>query len=423
MRRFVTVFLCLLMCVACGLSFAACGGNTRGDEILIWGGDQWTGEKATKLQQFFDQYTEETGIEVRYEAQQSLIAKLTSAIKINSGPDIVIWDRFFTATNSSILEPLDDMITADALDMSIFHEQAVEELQWNDVTYGIPLDLSAWGIFMNMDIFNAYNEGKSEAEKLSLPEDWDDLKTVANALTIRDGTTVTRAGLNTLGLDGMFYSFALSSGVNIIDEENSCTNVDNTEARRTLEFFKELYDLNVCASGFGDDASFVNGLLAMQFSSFDFPSNIQAYGDVEVKYIGIPKGPDGDVGGMLGGFGVALPKPADNFRNEEYEQRKSRAWDLIKWWIFDADNNLDFGESLYTLSARLDLHDKGIYATDEYMLDYKEQIPYYTMRPRVEGYVQFETNVVRAEIQKMMEGQSVLKTLENIQRDGDAVLG
>ena len=126
---------------------------------------------------------------VTYAVQDSMEEKLVTAIAGGDVPDIVMWDRFTTATYAAkgAFMPLDDYIAGDRVDMDQFYQPTVEEMKGNDgKQYGVPLTVDTRILFYNKDLLK---EAGVNPEEIST---WDALKTAAAALTKRDaGGTVS----------------------------------------------------------------------------------------------------------------------------------------------------------------------------------------------------------------------------------------
>ena len=217
----------------------------------------------------------------------------------------------------------------------------------------------------------------------------------------------------------------------------------------TLAFFDDLYGKNLCNTGHGGTDAFGNGLCAMTYGSLYFPQELSAYNLKNYKMLPYPArdrtyiqgernaeiiDPDatddnnmqnGQVGGMLGGYGLTIPKPAfSSGQTDEWKRHVSKAWEVIKLWIMnDKIQELYYTEN-ETITCRRDLWTKEYYTQNTGVIgDILPYIDNYKMRPSVAGYEVFESSVVRSEIQSLKEGsQKVLKTYTNIRSSGNELL-
>lgn len=448
--------------------------------LTIWAPDQYAGSAVkSKFEAFLEKFndTEEIkalGVKLQFSAMTQLPTSLKTACMTgpNKMPDIVIWDRFATPSNTSYLLALDDMIAEDEVNTEAFLPEAYNELTVGGSQYGLPLDADPWGIYVNMDLVNAYNESAAEANKIDVNalDTWTAVMEAADKLTVRDGNTVTRSGLNTTSADGQFFSFIYTGTGELIETDTENENYGDTvmqggssdveclegilgdgESLRvydTLAFFNELYKKNLCNTGHGGTDAFGNGLCAMTYGSIYFPQELSGYPLKNYKMIPYPARDrsyiqseaeatvldpeatdsygmkNGQVGGMLGGYGLAIPKPVNKaFQTQEWKNHVEKAWEVIKLWLLnDEMNELYFTEN-ESITCRSDLWDNEFYSQEGVIKDILPYIDYYKMRPSVAGYETFESSVVRSEIQALREGsQTVLVTYKDIRSQGNTLL-
>lgn len=446
--------------------------------LTIWAPDQYANATIrSRFQAWLDDFNEtdeikELGVYLEFSPFTQLPTTLSTACI--SGPhmmpDIVIWDRFATPSNTTYLMPIDDLLEEDNIDTSVFLDEAYDELTVNGSQYGLPLDADPWGIYVNMDIVNTYNDQNSaSAIDVDSLDTWSELIDAADKLTIRDGSNVTRSGLNTTSADGQFFSFVYTGTGELIDtDENSSaygdtvmsmdsadifTDGESMRVYDTLAFFKELYALNLCNTGHGGTDAFGNGLLAMTYGSIYFPQELSSYSIKNYKMLPYPARDltyinvnteqgahgeslvasetdstgmqNGQVGGMLGGYGLAIPQPVmENMRTDEWRSHVEKAWEVIKLWLLDDEMNESYFTANEVITCRSDLWDNAFYTENTGVIG--DILPYlenYKMRPSVAGYEVFESSIVRADIQMLKEGSlTVLATYEKIRDDGNALL-
>lgn len=463
-------------------SFAACGGrdtieyDDEGNMVLtIWAPDQYAGSQVkAQFQKFIDAFNEtdelkELKVQLQFQPMNQLPTSLKTACMSGPSkmPDIVIWDRFSTPSNTNYLLPFDDLIEEDDIDTSKFLPEAYNELTVNGVQYGLPLDADPWGIYVNMDLVEAYNETAAEGDKIDVNElnTWTALMEAADKLTVRDGSNVTRSGLNTTSADGQFFSFVYTGTGELINTNKDDPNYGDTVMKEdltqvltdgqslrvydSLAFFNELYDMNLCNTGHGGTDAFGNGLCAMTYGSLYFPQELSSYSLENYKMIPYPardrtyvQGEDqptvleasatdasgmvnGQVGGMLGGYGLAIPQPVNAaMRNEQWQTRVDKAWEVIKLWLMNDEIQELYFTSNGAITCRQDLWTNEYYTENTGVIaDILPYIENYKMRPSVAGYETFESSVVRSEIQSLREGtQTVLKTYQDICSQGNTLL-
>lgn len=463
---------------------AGCGGTNANNYsvyedgrlvLQVWAPEQYAGNAIkTKFESFIDKFNDtqamkDLGVKLEFcppMVQLPMALGAACATGPNMMPDIVIWDRFATPSNTKLLLPLDEYIEKDEIDTTKFFSEAYDELTSNDSQYGLPLDADPWGIYINMDQVNAFNETAAEGDKIDASNlnTWTKLLDAAEKLTVRNGNNVTRSGLNTTSADGQFFSFVFTgTGELINSDKNSPTYGDTVMAEGTgfmqdaqslrvydtLAFFNELYTKKLCNTGHGGTDAFGNGLCSMTYGSLYFPQELSSYALKNYKMIPYPARDrtylngeskpqvldpaatdslgmtNGQVGGMLGGYGLAIPQPVNKaMRTPEWQKHADKAWEVIKLWLLNDDvQSLYFTEN-QVITCRTDLWDHTFYTENTGVIaDIMPYIRNYKMRPSVAGYETFESGVVRAEIQSLKEGSStVFNTYKNIRSKGNNIL-
>ena len=465
-------------------SLAGCGGGSPNNYskydkdgrliLTIWATDQYANsEVKAKFQGYLDKFNDteemkELGVKLNFLPMSLLPSTLNTACLTGPQkmPDIVIWDRFSTPSYTKILLPLDDLIEKDGIDKTEFLSEAYNELSVNGAQYGLPLDADPWGIYINMDAVNAYNEDKAEGEQIDVENlnTWSALMSAGEKLTVRNGNSIKRSGLNTTSADGQFFSFVYTGTGELIDTREGATYGDTVMKEGTalfqdaqslrvydsLAFFKELYKKNLCDTGHGGTDAFGNGLCTMTYGSIYFPQELSKYALKNYKmlpypardltYVGDEDAPgakidpsatdslgmkNGTVGGMLGGYGLAIPQPANKaMHTKDWKMHVEKSLEVIKLWLMnDEMNELYFTEN-QSITCRTDFWTTNKFYTENTGVigDILPYLQNYKMRPSVAGYELFESSVVRSQIQAMKEGNTVYKTYGNIRNSGNEVL-
>lgn len=104
--------------------------------------------------------------------------KLQTEIASNTAPDIFYLDSMPAPQlmSSGVLEPLDDYIKKNNVDVNDFEPSLLAAFQWQGKTYGLPKDFNTLALFYNKDMFKA--AGINEP-----PKTWDELRADAQKLT------------------------------------------------------------------------------------------------------------------------------------------------------------------------------------------------------------------------------------------------
>ena len=460
MKRLISIILMIALSLgvtACDRSSANNYSQYREDGRLIltiWAPDQYAGQQVKQqFQGWLDKFneTEELkalGVYLQFSPMTQLPTSLGTACLSgpHKMPDIVVWDRFATPSNTKLLMPLDDLIAEDGVDVSKFFAEAYDELTVDGKQYGLPLDADPWGLYINMDMVEEYNATAAAEDKIDVNDlgTWTKVMDAAEKLTVRNGDNVTRSGINTTSADGQFFSFVYTGGGELIDTDKDSpaygdtvmaedvgflTDAESLRVYDSLAFFNELYDKNLCNTGHGGTDAFGNGLLGITYGSIYFPQELSSYNLKNYKMLPYPardrtyvNGEDkpqvldpeatddlgmknGQVGGMLGGYGLVIPQPTNAaMRTQEWKNHVEKAWEVIKLWMMnDEINELYFTENK-AITCRQDLWENEFYEQDGVMKDILPYLENYKMRPSVAGYEMFESSIVRTQIQALREG-------------------
>ena len=171
------------------LVFSACSSSTEEatgpEKVTFWG--SWSGEQVDQLEAQAAAFNDaQDEYEVVYEPQELVEEKLLTGLASGQVPDVILWDRYNTPlyVPKNALAPLDEYIEEDGVDLGQFYEQALGELQVDGATYGVPL------LVDNRSLF--YNKAVLDEAGLAAPTTWDELKTVAKAVTQSENGTLTR---------------------------------------------------------------------------------------------------------------------------------------------------------------------------------------------------------------------------------------
>ncbi len=389
--------------LACALSaLAGCGGSTSSDTLTMWAGGQWVQHDAENLKTFIESYNSKHETKIKLTIKAEFETSLASALLVGKQPDLVIWDRFNTPTYATeeYLISIDDYIKRAGIDSNLFQKQAYDELTYEGHQYGLPLDLDIWGVYVNMDLIpEAYKS------KVNSTWTWDDLKEVAHGVTNKTSDGFNPAGYSADDLHEHFFKFMVSTGVDF--GANGTIEYDNDETRAVLNYFKDFGAGDVCNGNYNGKDAFKNGRLAMLNQPVYFSSYLKKYApDLNYKFLPQPAytGTNGKNGGMIGGFGIALPNPISKYRTSAWEAKKEKAWEVMKNWLCDADTALEWSKTSNTLPALKSLYSDTWIQSTEVLKDAASYVDSYDTRPSVPGFVNIQINVYNNYIQKYYKG-------------------
>ena len=232
--------------------------------------------------------TSHTGVKITYlkQSQQDYRERLTSALAKGNGPDIFTIHNSWVPMFKSDLDSLPASVMNPADYVKTFYRTASSDLSSGNSIVGIPLGYDALALYINDDIFSS--SGKTP------PATWDDLRSTAKALTVKnDKGEITQSGIalgRTENVDHWQEILALMMIQNNVD----LSNPTGKNAEGALTYFTHfssvdgVWDATLPPS----TQSFAAGKLAMYIGpSWRYFEIKQANPNLKFKTIPIPQLP------------------------------------------------------------------------------------------------------------------------------------
>ncbi|OXT09367.1 ABC transporter substrate-binding protein [Thermoanaerobacterium thermosaccharolyticum] len=154
--------------------------------------------------------------------------KLQTELASKTAPDIFYLDSMPAPQlmSKGVLEPLDDYIKKNNIDLNDFEPSLLKAFEWNGKIYGLPKDVNTLALFYNKDLFN--KAGITEP-----PKTWDELRSDAAKLT-KDGVK----GIVLSSDVARYGAFVYQNGGSLFDGNKATLNLpENVEA---LNFYTDL---------------------------------------------------------------------------------------------------------------------------------------------------------------------------------------
>ncbi len=258
------------------------------------------------------------------------MARAQAAIQAGQPPDVAILlsTDLYTLLGMEGIIPLDEYIaSAEGLDIKDFFDAFMSNSQSEGKTWGIPWQRSTPILYYNKDIFA---EAGLDPEKP--PATWDELVDYGQQLTVRDGDSVTRWGVEIPTTDWLYANFAIQAGRHIgSTEDDACAvYLDTPEAIQAAEFIRSLQaEHKIMPDGVVQwataPADFIGGAAAMIYHSTGSLSSILDKAPFEVGTAFLPAGPKG-FGANVGGGNFYIMKDIT-------KERQDAAWKFIRWMV------------------------------------------------------------------------------------------
>lgn len=171
-----------------------------------------------------------------FDAQQFL-----SAVASGSPPDLVYLERekLGTYAERGALQPLNDCVADEDIDLSVFREPAVEQVTIEDQLYGLPEFNQARVLYLDTE---ALAEAGVDAATFSTA-DWSKLAQLSEQATKLSGGRLDRIGFDPKAPE-FFPMWVEAAGGSIVNEDGTKATLDSDEAIEALTFIEELEAIN-----------------------------------------------------------------------------------------------------------------------------------------------------------------------------------
>jgi multiple sugar transport system substrate-binding protein len=308
-----------------------------------------TGAEADTLNERLPEFAEKHGVEIKpeqfpgneyYQKMQTLIAggQLGDTMWMALGVGWPIWGA------TAVLGPIDDFVTQEKFDTSVYYKAALDQLYLQGKLYGLPFKLQPcqMGLYYNA---NALKE--AGAQEPTSAWTMDQFATLAKALTKGPADRPERFGyipyFNAAdNLGGWFYAtiWARAFGAELMDAEGKKSLVTEPKFKESVKFMHDLVFQQKVAPSMkqmtGDaDAMFVAGAGAtFQSGSWTKSVPTRVQGKFEVKNVLMPPGP----GGKRGSQAIA-----DLVGINSKTKYPKEAWELTKF-LTDKETGIRLGE-------------------------------------------------------------------------------
>lgn len=237
-KRIIPILLgAVLAASACLMT--ACGGSSENEITLV--ASTSTREYIQAVCDAYNAQNPEVPVRPLYNANQD------GFISAKKAPDLIFTNNLDAENKYHyVLEDLAPYIEAENFDTSIYYEDVIDSLYTPDGTIrGLPVTCNLSLLYYNKTMFDDYNEGKAESEKLSYPDETWTLADFADAcekLTIPSGAGVAQYGAElTDNWWGEWLIYVRSYGGDFMNEDETDIALDSEAAKQGFEFMYDLY--------------------------------------------------------------------------------------------------------------------------------------------------------------------------------------
>lgn len=220
------------------LIFLSCSGREKGTVTLSgWITSPIEEKLLTKIIKDFQE--KHPDIKVVYEPiPGNYMDKIQLMLATGTAPDVFYLESFYAPamTGFNALEPLDEYIKKDSVDLTDFEPALLKAFQFNGKTYGLVKDYTTVGLFYNTEIF------KKERIK-NPPRNWEEFYAVCIKLTKdtnKDGK-VDQWGFCINPSLEYLLPFVYQNGGSFFSEDGSKLAILDSSFINALKFFVNLY--------------------------------------------------------------------------------------------------------------------------------------------------------------------------------------
>lgn len=248
--------------------------------------------------------------------------KFLSAVAAGNPPDVVHIDRGLVGSYAArgALVALDDYVTASELDLGVYLPAALEQVQLDGATYGLPE--------FNNVIVAYLNNGALEEAGLS-PEavkfgDWQTMAQINADLAKMSGGDPARVGFDPRMPD-MLPLWAEANGGALVSEDGTESLLDTPEVVETVAFAAELLDpvggqqkyqaFSESLDIFGEQNPLVADQVGITlFEQWYLGVLGEVSPDVDITVVPFATHDSGEPVSFAGGLSLAVPRDSDNAR-------------------------------------------------------------------------------------------------------------
>lgn len=308
-----------------------------------------TGSEADTLNERLPEFADKLGVEVKpeqfpgneyYQKMQTLIAggQLGDVMWMALSIGWPIWGA------TQILQPLDDFVSQEKFDTSVYFKAAIDQLYLGGKLYGLPFKLQPgqMGLYYSS---NAVKEANAKEPDMNMT--MDDFAKLAKTLTKGPADRPERFGYipyfdaaDTGGGWQWTTNWARAWGAELVDAEGKKALVTDPKFKESVKFMHDLIFQQKAAPSMkqitnGSDAMFVAGAGAI-YQSGSWTKSVQTRikDKFEVKNTLMPKGPSGKRGSQA---------IADLIGMSAKTKTPKESWELAKF-LCDQETGIRLGE-------------------------------------------------------------------------------
>ncbi|MBB6731556.1 ABC transporter substrate-binding protein [Cohnella zeiphila] len=245
--------------------------------------------------------------------------KLQQAIAGNNAPDVSMVERAYVQqfAESDVLADMTPYMDKSGMSKDDFVQGLMGHSVFNDKLVSLPLNRSTPIFYINKKML--------DEKGLQVPQTWDDLKKVANALVVKENGKVSTYGL-TMPYD-TWYPLAMitqAGSTFFSDDGKTVPFVDDGTGNKVFSYLRDLQDSGALYyppsqdSGSIVNQMFTSGKVGMVFQSTGIMSTLQTDFDYVTAFLPADKQ-------------HAEPTGGGNIVMLDSSKHKDAAWEFVQW--------------------------------------------------------------------------------------------
>jgi multiple sugar transport system substrate-binding protein len=423
MVKRISLLALLLVLVAVGTSVSMAQEPVT---VKLWMHDhppriELDNELLTKFQE------ENPGIVVEYTVvpDQEWDTTLATALASGAGPDLFNQATFAIGQfyNQGVIAPVDPVAAGYEDQESIYTayeagESLLAGATFDNTLYGLPTELSAYACYTN----NALWEAAGLDPVADFPTTWEEMKDVAEQLTVRDDSgALVQRGFdfkydNSLFMLLIFNPMVQQLGGSMIDEVNYTANIDTPEVRQVMGYWNDW--VNTWKLGgpqyTSSRAAFLGGELAI---------------DCDMGNWGAPQVEDAGIEYTIHPVPNWEASVNDNgFANYAYffmvnsgasPEVQAASWKLAGYLTSEPAEYLDVAG---LFQAKADFVASDEFQSNEIMPVFLQELSVSSYHPRMNGFFEVADALMRARDRVIVGGESVDTVLPEAQQEVTDIL-
>jgi multiple sugar transport system substrate-binding protein len=284
--------------------------------------------------------------------------------------------------------------------------------------YGLPTELSAYACFTNNALWKAAGLDPNK----DFPTTWEDLKTVADKLTVRDSSgAITQRGFDFRWKSSIFMLLEFNPmvqqlGGNMIDEKNYTASINTPEVKKVMQYWNDWTNTwKLGGAQYEDDRTdFLAGHLAIDcdFGNWGVPQMVDAKIEYTVHPIPLWKDAKNKNGFANYAYFFMVNKSAS-------PAVQQAAWKFVAAWSNHAKEMFDIA-GLY--QAKVDFVQSDEFKKNSYMPIFLNELGASTYHPRIAGFFEVSDALLRGRDRIVTGHEDIDKVLAETQTEVTDIL-